>query len=91
MAGPCSDCYAIRASFLEIVPVVFCPLALAQTGLLPSKRGMLSAFGPVARTYLLSTIIHFSRLNTVACVLAFLCFVHHLSLVALRFGCQPGG
>ncbi len=51
-------------------PVVSCSLALAQTGLLPSRRAMLSAFSPVARTYLLSTIIHFSELNTAACVLA---------------------
>ena len=51
-------------------PVVSCPLALACAGLLPSRRVTLSAFGPIARTYLLSTIIHFSGLNTAACVLA---------------------
>ena len=51
-------------------PVVSCAFAMARTGLLPSRRVMLSAFGPVARTYLLSTIIHFSGLNTAACVLA---------------------
>ncbi len=51
-------------------PVVSCPLAVPQTGLLPSRRAMLSAFGPVTRTYLLSTIIHFSGFNTAACVLA---------------------
>ncbi len=51
-------------------PVVSRPLAMTRAGLLPSSRGMLSALGPVARTYLLSTIIHFSGFNTAACVLA---------------------
>ena len=51
-------------------PVVSRPLALAQTGLLPSRRGTLSALCPVSRTYPLSTIIHFSGFNTAACVLA---------------------
>ena len=52
-------------------PVVSRLLALVQTGLLPSSHWMLSAFGPVARTYLLTTIIHFSEFNDAACVLAF--------------------
>jgi len=46
-------------------------LAILQICLLPSRRVMLSAFGSVVRTYLLSTIIHFSGLDTAACVLAF--------------------
>jgi hypothetical protein len=32
-------------------PVVSRPLALARTGLLPSRRCILSAFEPVARSY----------------------------------------
>ncbi len=52
-------------------PVVSRPLAMARTGLLPSRRVKLSAFGPVSRSYLLTTIIHFSGLNNAACVLAF--------------------
>jgi len=51
-------------------PVVSRPLALARTGLLPSSHCILSALGPVARTYPLSTIIHFSEFNDAACVLA---------------------
>jgi len=51
-------------------PVVSCPLALARTGLLPSRACIRSALSPVARTYLLSTIIHFSEFNDAACVLA---------------------
>ena len=51
-------------------PVVSHLLALAQTGLLPSGHWMPSALGSVARTYLLSTIIHFSEFNDAACVLA---------------------
>ena len=45
-------------------------LALAQIGLLPSGRCIPSALDSVARTYLLSTIIHFSGFNDAACVLA---------------------
>jgi hypothetical protein len=52
-------------------PVVSRPLALARTGLLPSGACTPSALGSVARTYLLSTIIHFSEFNDAACVLAF--------------------
>ena len=51
-------------------PVVSRPLALARTGLLPSGHCIPSALGPVARTYPLSTIIHFSEFNDAACVLA---------------------
>jgi hypothetical protein len=51
-------------------PVVSPPLALTRTGLLPSSRCILSALGSVARTYRLSTIIHFSGFNDAACVLA---------------------
>ena len=51
-------------------PVVSRPLALARTGLLPSRRCIGSALGSVARTYPLSTIIHFSEFNDAACVLA---------------------
>src|SRR5437867_11970039 len=50
--------------------VVSCPLAISQTGLLPSGHWIPSAFRPVARTYPLSTSIHFSELNSAACVLA---------------------
>ena len=52
-------------------PVVPRPLALTRTGLLPFDHSISSALGPVARTYLLSTIIHFSEFNDAACVLAF--------------------
>src|SRR5437773_9752566 len=51
-------------------PVVSPSLALAPTGLLPSRACIRSALRPVARTYLLSTIIHFSEFNDAACVLA---------------------
>ena len=51
-------------------PVVSHPLALARTGLLPSDCCMSLALGSLARTYLLSTIIHFSGFNDAACVLA---------------------
>ena len=51
-------------------PVVSRPLALARTGLLPSDVCISSAFGPVARPYQLSTIIHFSGFYDAACVLA---------------------
>ena len=51
-------------------PVVSRPLALTRTGLLPSRRSMPSAFGPVARTYPLTTTIHFSGFNSAACILA---------------------
>ncbi len=51
-------------------PVVSRLLALAQPGQLPSTGLMVSAFGPLARPYPLTTIIHFSGLNTAACVLA---------------------
>ena len=51
-------------------PVVSCLLALTRTGLLPSDHFISSALGPVARTYPLSTIIHFSEFNDAACVLA---------------------
>jgi hypothetical protein len=51
-------------------PVVSRSLALARTGLPPSSHCMLSALDSVSRTYLLSTIIHFSEFNDAACVLA---------------------
>ena len=51
-------------------PVVSRPLALARTGLLPSRRCILSAFEPVARSYPWSTTIHFSEFSDAACVLA---------------------
>ena len=51
-------------------PVVSRLLALSQTGLLPSGHWIPSAFRPVARTYPLTTTIHFSELNSAACVLA---------------------
>ena len=51
-------------------PVVSRPLAIAQTGLLPSIQCIPSAFVPLARTYPLTTIIHFSEFNTAACALA---------------------
>ena len=40
-------------------PVVSYLLAIARTGLLPSGHFIPSALGSFARTYLLSTIIHF--------------------------------
>ena len=52
-------------------PVASRPLALARTGLLPSRRSTLSAFSPVARAYPWSTTIHFSGFNSAACALAF--------------------
>jgi hypothetical protein len=52
-------------------PVVSRLLACSQTGLLPSGHWIPSAFRPVARTYPLTTTIHFSELNSAACVLAF--------------------
>ena len=52
-------------------PVVSRPLALTQTGLLPSGHWIPSAFRPVARTYPLTTTIHFSGFNSAACALAF--------------------
>ena len=72
-------------------PVVSCPLALAQTGRLPSTCSIVSALGSLARTYLLTTIIHFSEFNDAAVFSPYLCFGHRLSAVALRFGCRPGG
>jgi len=51
-------------------PVVSRLLAMAQTGLLPSMHWIMSAFGPVARAYRLTTIIHFSEFNDAACALA---------------------
>jgi hypothetical protein len=51
-------------------PVVSRPLALAQTGLLPSTGWTSSALGPLARTYPLTTTIHFSEFNDAACALA---------------------
>ena len=51
-------------------PVVSRPLAMARAGLLPSGNCTPSALGSLARTYLLSTIIHFSEFNDAACVLA---------------------
>jgi hypothetical protein len=50
-------------------PVVSRPLAMARTGLLPSGDCTPSALGSLARTYLLSTIIHFSEFYDAACVL----------------------
>ncbi len=47
------------------------PLAVTRTGLPPSRRWTLSAFVPVARTYSLTTTIHFSGFNSAACALAF--------------------
>jgi hypothetical protein len=52
-------------------PVASRPLALARTGLLPSRRCILSAFDSVSRSYPLATIIHFSGFNNAACALAF--------------------
>jgi len=52
-------------------PVVSRPLALTQTGLLPSGHWIPSAFSPVARTYPLTATIHFSGFNFTACALAF--------------------
>jgi len=51
-------------------PVVSRLLALALTGLLPSRACIRSALGSLARTYLPTTIIHFSEFNDAACVLA---------------------
>ena len=51
-------------------PVVSRPLALARAGLLPSIHWIPSALGPLARTYPLTTTIHFSEFNDAACVLA---------------------
>jgi len=51
-------------------PVVSRSLAVARAGLLPSSHWMLSALGSLARTYLLTTTIHFSEFNDAACVLA---------------------
>jgi len=52
-------------------PVVSHPLAMARTGLLPSNRCRPSAFGLVAQSYPVTTIIHFSEFNDAACALAF--------------------
>jgi hypothetical protein len=52
-------------------PVVSRPLALARTGLLPSRQCTLSAFDPVTRSYPWTTTIHFSEFNDAACALAF--------------------
>jgi hypothetical protein len=52
-------------------PVVSHPLAMARTGLLPSNGCTPSALGPVARSYPLTTTIHFSEFNDAACALAF--------------------
>ena len=52
-------------------PVVSHPLAIARTGLLPSSGCIPSALGSVARTYPLTTTIHFSEFNDAACALAF--------------------
>ena len=52
-------------------PVVSRPLALTRPGLLPSGHWIPSAFSPVARTYPLTTTIHFSEFNFTACALAF--------------------
>jgi hypothetical protein len=51
-------------------PVVSRPLAVTRAGLLPSGRCIPSALDSVSRTYLLSTIIHFSEFYDAACVLA---------------------
>ena len=51
-------------------PVVSPSLAITRTGLLPSRRCIGSALGSVARTYPMSTIIHFSEFYDAACVLA---------------------
>ena len=51
-------------------PVVSRTLALSRPGLLPSGHWIPSAFGPVARTYPLTTTIHFSGFNSAACALA---------------------
>ena len=51
-------------------PVVSRPLALTRPGLMPSGHWIPSAFSPVARTYLLTTTIHFSEFNSAACALA---------------------
>jgi hypothetical protein len=48
-------------------PVVSRLLAFSQTGLLPSGHCIPPALRPVARTYPLSTSIHFSQLNSAAC------------------------
>ncbi len=50
-------------------PVVSRSLAISLPGLLPSDTCTPSALGSLARTYLLSTIIHFSEFNNAACVL----------------------
>ena len=52
-------------------PVVSRPLALSRTGLLPSRHCMLSALGPLAQTYPLTTTVHFSEFDYTACALAF--------------------
>ncbi len=82
---PLSACPALRPRWCP------CPLALARTGLLPSERGNPSAFCPVARTYPLTTTIHFSELNSRPAPSPSLCFEHRLSAIALRFGYRPGG
>jgi hypothetical protein len=51
-------------------PVVSRPLAFTRPGLLPSGHWIPSAFGPVARTYPLTTTIHFSGFDFTACALA---------------------
>ena len=51
-------------------PVVSRPLALTRTGLMPSGHWIPSAFGPAARTYPLTTTIHFSEFDFTACALA---------------------
>ena len=51
-------------------PVVSRLLALSHTGLPPSGAVIPSALDPVAWTYPLTTIIHFSEFNDAACALA---------------------
>ena len=57
-------------------PVVPHPLALARTGLLPSNRCRLSALGPVARPYPLTTTIHLRSSMTRPAPSPSLCFAH---------------
>jgi hypothetical protein len=62
--------YPFKSMPRSQTPVVTRLLALAQTGLLPSRHSIRSALSPVARTHSLTTIIHFSELNGTAWTLA---------------------
>src|SRR5204863_3658043 len=54
----------------QAIPVVSHPTGLVADRTAAFQSLQLSALGPVARTYPLTTTIHFSGFNSAACVLA---------------------